>query len=95
MTAYMIFTRDKTLDEGELAAYAKRVPATLAGHDVKALALFGSHEDLEGPATEGSVVLQFPSMKAAHAWYESPLYREVREHRFKGAAYRVTLVEGV
>jgi uncharacterized protein (DUF1330 family) len=95
MTAYMIFTRDKTLDEGELATYTKRVQATLTGHEVKALAFYGRHEDLEGPATEGTVVLQFPSIETANAWYDSPSYREVREHRFKGATYRVTLVEGV
>jgi uncharacterized protein (DUF1330 family) len=95
MSAYMIFTRDKTLDERELTNYAKEVPATLVGHEVKALALYGSHEDLEGPPTEGTVVLEFPCVVAAKAWYEGPLYREARERRFKGAVYRVTLVEGV
>jgi len=95
MSAYMIFTRDKTLDERELAAYAKDVPATLAGHEAKVRVLYGPHEDLEGAPTEGTVILEFPSIAAAKAWYESPAYREVREHRFKGATYRVTLVQGV
>ena len=94
MAAYMIFTRDKTLNKRELGTYSKQVPATLAGHEVKVLALFGSHIDLEGPPTEGTAILEFPSVEAAKAWYEGPLYREVREHRFKGALYRVTLVEG-
>ena len=58
-------------------------------------ALYGTHEDLEGPSTEGIVILEFPTREAAKAWYESSSYREVREHRFKGATYRVTLVEGV
>ena len=31
---------------------------------------------------------------AAKAWYSSPLYRKARERRFKGATYRVTLVDG-
>src|SRR5271157_3815201 len=95
MSAYLIFTRDKTLDERELATYSKEVPATLAGHEVKVLALYGPHEDLEGASTEGSVILEFPSIQAAKAWYDSSPYRQVREHRFKGATYRVTLVEGV
>jgi uncharacterized protein (DUF1330 family) len=95
MTTYMIFTRDKTLDEQELAAYSKEVPATLAGHEVKVLALYGPHEDLEGAATEGTVILQFPSIEAAKAWYNGSPYRKVREHRFKGGRYRVTMVEGV
>jgi uncharacterized protein (DUF1330 family) len=69
MSAYVVFTREKTLDKLELAAHFKDVPATLAGHEVRVLALNGSHEDLEGPSTEGTVILEFPSIKAAKAWY--------------------------
>jgi uncharacterized protein (DUF1330 family) len=95
MAAYMIFTRVQTLDKQELAAYSKDVPATLAGHEVKILARYGFHEDLEGGSTEGTVILQFPSVEAAKAWYNGAPYREVREHRFKGGEYRVSLIEGV
>jgi uncharacterized protein (DUF1330 family) len=95
MSAYLVFTREKTRDEAELAAYSKAVPATLAGHTVKILALYGSHEDLEGPSTEGSVILEFPSTEAAKAWYEGSPYRKIRERRFQAATFRVTLIEGV
>jgi len=95
MSAYLVFTRDKTLNQGEMDLYAKEAQASAAGHTLKALAFYGRHEDLEGPATEGTVILEFPSVAAAKAWYDSPLYRKAREHRFKGATYRVTLVEGV
>ncbi len=95
MSAYLIFMRDKTLDERELAAYSKDVPPTLAGHPAKVLALYGAHEDLEGAATEGTVILEFPTSEAAKAWYDSPAYRKVRECRFKGAKYHVILVQGV
>jgi uncharacterized protein (DUF1330 family) len=95
MSAYLIFMREKTLDERELAAYSKDVPPTLAGHPGKVLALYGAHEDLEGAATEGTVILEFPTSEAAKAWYDSPAYRKVREHRFKGAKYHVILVQGV
>jgi uncharacterized protein (DUF1330 family) len=59
ISAYVVFTGEKTLDKFELAAYLKEVPATLAGHDVRVLALNGSHEDLEGPFTEGTVISSF------------------------------------
>jgi uncharacterized protein (DUF1330 family) len=95
MSAYLVFTRDKTLDQGELDVYGKEVQATGVGHELKVLAYYGPHEDLEGAPTEGTVILQFPSMAAAKAWYDSPAYRKVREHRLIGATYRVTLVEGV
>ena len=95
MSAYLIFTRDKTLDERELAIYGKEVPATLGGHPAKVLALYGTHEDLEGAPTEGTVILEFPSTEVAKAWYDGPAYRKVREHRFRGAKYHVILIEGV
>ena len=93
MRAYLIFTREQTLDEQELATCAKQMPATAAGHSMKILAMNGSHGDLEGAPSEGSEIIEFPSVEAAKAWYDSSVYREVREHRFKGATYRVTLVE--
>jgi len=95
MAAYLIFTREKTIDGKELSIYSSQVPATLAGHTVKPLVLYGAQRNLEGAPSEGIVVLEFPTAQAALAWYESPAYREVREHRFKGAEFRVALVEGV
>jgi len=79
--------REKTLDQGELDVYAKRAQTTVAGHEVKVLAFYVSHEDLEGAATEGA--------DPGKAWYDSPLYRKAREHRFKGASYRITVVDGL
>jgi uncharacterized protein (DUF1330 family) len=95
MSAYVVFTRERTLDRAELDTYFKEVRATFAGHEVKVLASYGPHEDLEGSPTEGTVIAEFPSMEAARAWYDSPIYRKVREHRFKGAIYRGILVAGV
>jgi uncharacterized protein (DUF1330 family) len=95
MAAYMIFTREKTRDSEQLAAYSKKAGATLAGHNVKPLVAYGKYEVLEGSAIEGAVVLEFPTMEAAKAWYDSPAYKEARETRFKGADYRCVLVQGV
>ena len=53
------------------------------------------HEVLKGDATEGVVIAEFPSIEAAKAWYDSPAYKAVREHRFKGAIYRDSFVQGV
>lgn len=95
MSAYLVFTRDKTLDQVELDIYGKEVKATGAGYDFKVLAYYGPHEDLEGDPTEGTVILEFSDRAAAKAWYDSPGYRKVREHRLIGAIYRVTLVDGI
>ena len=95
MAAYAIFTRDKTVDKAELQTYSQKAGATLAGHEVKALAVYGRHEVLEGPPVEGVIILEFPTVEAAKAWYHSPAYQAVVGHRHKGAVYRGVIVEGV
>jgi uncharacterized protein (DUF1330 family) len=95
MSAYLVFTREKTLDPTELEIYWKEIKGTFEGHQVKVLVSYGRHEVLEGAPTEGIVIAEFPSYEAAKAWYDSPRYQEVRQHRFKGAIYRGVLAEGV
>ena len=95
MSAYLVFIREATLDPSALAAYAERVAATTEGHAITALAFRGRHQTLEGADTESVALFEFPSFEAARAWYDSPAYRAVREHRFKGAKYRVLLVDGI
>jgi uncharacterized protein (DUF1330 family) len=41
------------------------------------------------------VIVQFPSMEEAKAWYESPAYQDAKTHRLKGADYRVILAKGL
>ena len=50
---------------------------------------------LEGEAPDGVVMLEFPTVEDAKAWYFSPGYQAAAQHRKKGANYRVILVEGV
>lgn len=94
MPAYIVFLRERTRDAAELETYSEGVGATLAGHPVSVLAAYGLQEVLEGPDVEGVVILEFPSFEEAKAWYGSPAYRKVREHRFRGADYRAVIVEG-
>ena len=37
MSAYIVFTREETLDQAELEIYWQKVAATFAGHTVKLL----------------------------------------------------------
>ena len=60
MPAYMVFIREKTLDQSELEAYWSKIPSTLEGHPIKVLAAYGRHVTLEGPDVEGVVVAEFP-----------------------------------
>lgn len=94
MTAYIVFTREKTRDPDLLATYKTHARPTLAGRPVKRLAAYGHLEVMEGAAIEGAMILEFPSIEDAKAWYDGPEYRAAREWRFKAADYRCFIVEG-
>ena len=95
MATYIVFTRESTQDQSELDIYQSKVLPTFKDHPIKVLAAYGPQQQLEGDAPEGVVIVEFPTTEAARAWYDSPAYQEVARHRFKGARYRVVLVEGV
>lgn len=95
MPAYAIFIKEKTIDPHELTIYNSKAGPSLDGHPAKVLSAYGGHVALEGPDHEGVVIVEFPTLEAAKAWYESPAYREAREYRFRGAQYRAMIVEGL
>ena len=95
MTAYVVFTREKTNDAAELKLYGEQASAAREGHAMTPLAFYGPIEMLEGIAVEGCLILAFPSVAEAHGWYDSPIYQAAKEHRVKGAEYRVFIVEGL
>lgn len=95
MAAYVIFIRDRVLDDVEMRAYAASAKLARGNHKIKPLVYYGASKSLEGPAVDGVVILQFDDMVAAHAWYDSPAYRQAKEHRLRGADYRVVLAEGI
>lgn len=95
MTTYVVFTRERTTDPTELKIYGEKAGPAGQGHPITRLAFYGDIETLEGSPAEGAVILSFPSKADALAWYNSPAYAEAREHRFKGADYRIFMIEGV
>lgn len=95
MSAYVVFMRDETVDPVELKEYSANVDATFEGHEMNLLADYGTIETLEGNEIEGAVILEFPDMDAARAWYRSPEYQTTAQHRFKGARYRGFIVAGL
>ena len=95
MAAYIVFMRERMRDKAEFGKYMEAVPPTLEGHPVRPLALYGTIETLEGPALEGAVIAEFPTLEAARAWYHSPAYQQAVLHRHKAGDYRVFIIEGL
>jgi uncharacterized protein (DUF1330 family) len=94
MSAYVIaevnVTDPKLYDE-----YKKLVPATVEKYGGRFAVRGGTVESKEGgwkPARV--VVLEFPSMEKARAWYHSPEYAPVLAMRLKAGSAKLILVEG-
>jgi len=81
MSAYVVFTRTKTIDQKELEKYWTGIQATMKGHPIEVLVAYGKHEVLEGDPIEGIVIAKFPNLKAAKDWYHSEAYQRVAKHR--------------
>ena len=98
-------------DESTLAALANTTPAAGTGPDgelvggtivaerwtiVRFLARGGRVETLEGAWSPGRfVMLEFPSVERAKAWFESAEYAPAKALRHKSAQSHMILVEGV
>lgn len=95
MPAYAVFTRERTTNQSELDIYGPLAGASLAGHPITPLAFYGDFQMLEGDPIEGAVILEFPTMAEARAWYDSPAYQEAVAHRHAGSDYRVFIIEGL
>lgn len=95
MAAYLVFIKEREHDAAAMAEYAPKAGASLQGHAGKPLAYYGAIETLEGPDAKGAVIVEFPDMDEARAWYGSEAYQDARKSRFAGADYRVMLIDGM
>ena len=94
MSAYVIFTRKRTLEPKEMELRIKSAAAGFAGDIVKVLPSHTYFEVIEGPADGNMVLLEFPSMDQAKDWDRSPAYDDALQHRLRGGEYRCVMVEG-
>lgn len=95
MSAYVVMIREHTLHQGEMSVYAQLARLAREGHNITPLVKYGELKVLEGPEVEGCFIQRFPTIKDAQNWYQSPKYQEAAKHRYKGAQYRVLIVEGI
>ena len=95
MSAYVVFTRTRTIDQKELETYWAGIKATMEGHPIDVLVAYGKYEVLEGDPIEGMVIVKFPSVKAAKDWINSEAYQDIAKHRKLGATYHGLIVEGL
>jgi uncharacterized protein (DUF1330 family) len=97
MPAYLIVYRESPVRDPRAAEEYHRQTRQIAGGDWKLapLVVNGAVHELEGAPPEGVIMLQFPTVADAKAWYDSPAYQAALPHRLKSADYRSIIVEGL
>jgi len=96
MTAYVVWEASIP-DMFKMEPYAERVGATLDAFGGRYLVRLGETDLIEGSlgAHVGRVMLEFPDMDTARAWYRSDMYQEIIRLRTDNASGNLYFMEGV
>jgi uncharacterized protein (DUF1330 family) len=96
MAAYVV-GRLQMRDPSWIEKYRATVPSIVAKHGGKYLVRGGKMETLEGeaPLPTSYVILEFPSMDQAKAFYHDPAYAPFIALRQSGSDVEMVLVEGL
>ena len=95
MPAYLIY-RAHVHDAEAYRAYMARTPDAIAAFGGRFLARGGETVTLEGaPETARVIIVEFPSLDAARAFYDSAIYREAKTFRRDCADVQMVVVDGI
>ncbi len=95
MPAYVIADVTVT-DTAAYERYKALTPNAIAANGGRFLSRGGETAVMEGDWQPNRVViLEFPDMAAARAFYDSPEYREARDARRDAADFKMIIVDGL
>ena len=95
MPAYIV-SRVNIHDREAMQRYMSEAPATVAAFGGRYLVRGGAVQALEGVwEHDRMVVVEFPDQSAALAWYDSDIYRPLRELRQANAEAVILLADGI
>ena len=93
-SAYILANVDVT-DPQQYEQYKKLSTLAMQAHGAEVCARGGAVQVLEGDWTPGRmVILKFPSVEKARAFYDSPEYAAAKKARQGAAVMRMVLIEG-
>ena len=94
MPAYLL-ARLVVHDDAKYAEYRAQVPPVIAAHGGRYLVRGGAVDVKEGDPPDGRlVVVEFPDMASAHAFYGSAEYAPLLKLRTDSTESEVMIVEG-
>ena len=82
-------------DPDPYALYAEGATEAFRAHGAKVLARGGRIEGLEGESRPRNVIIEFESMEAALACYDSDEYQAAKRHREGAGDAQIMILEGV
>lgn len=91
--AYYLSEFELTDPEG-IKPYSAAVESTFTPFGGRYVVRGGKVASLEGEPTKRVIMIEFPNMEMAQAWYDSPKYQEIRPIRHQSAKSRVFIMEG-
>jgi uncharacterized protein (DUF1330 family) len=95
MTAYAI-AQLRRVDFGpEIAEYLQRIDDSLTPYEGKFLVHGTTAEVIDGDFPGAIVVIAFPNLECAHAWYESAEYQAILPLRVNNSDGGAVIVDGV
>ena len=95
MPAYVI-ARVEVTDWDKYNEYLKVGPDTIAQYGGRFIARGGDIATLEGPEeTRRVIILEFPSLSEAKAWYNSKEYQEAKKLRVGASIGSLVAIEGI
>ena len=95
MPAYVIADVRDAWDAEALAEYRRGNTDAVANHGGRFVVRGGDHEVLEGEwDTRRLVVIEFPDVDAARAWWESDEYAPLKDMRRGASETNIILLEG-
>ena len=95
MTAYAIGRLRNIRMGAGIRTYLERIDDTLRPFDGRFIVHGGAKTVLEGAWPEDLIVIAFPDLPQAQAWYDSPAYRDILSFRTDNSEGDVFLIQGV
>jgi uncharacterized protein (DUF1330 family) len=95
MSAYCFFDVLNITDPEKMNAYRDLVFANVKQHGGRYLVVGGQFDVVEGDwQPTFPVIIEFPSLEQAHAWYDSADYAELKALRLAASAANAVFIEG-
>ena len=95
MPAYAIANMSNVVLNDEVIHYIKTIDETLEPYEGRFIVHGKKPEVIEGEWSDWTVIIAFPDVEAAQAWYRSPAYQEILPLRTENSEGATIIVEGV